>query len=298
MSRYWIICALLTAAVAASADDWEKSYDAGPNAELRVESGDADIRITGSGRGDIHARVTTRGWRIGDDEVRIIEAQTGSRVSIEVRLPRTRWGWGGGIRRSVLIEVSVPSSSFVSVRTGDGNIDLEDITGGTRARTGDGRITATRLEGIVEMKSGDGNINADSLRGELEITTNDGTISARDVEGQLVARTGDGNLRVEGRFETLDLRTGDGNIQTTAFDGSVIDRDWRLQTGDGNLTLRLPDSFAADLDARTGDGSVEVDLPVSVSGKIKKSHIQGKMNGGGGPLRLTTGDGNIRVVEL
>ena len=298
MSRHLFACVLLAAALPASADEWEKTYDVSDGAELRVESGDGNIRITGSDRGGVYAKVTTKGWRIADDEVRIIESQNGNRVSIEVRLPRGGWSWGGGINRSVLIEVSAPPSSIVAARTGDGNIDVEDITGGTRATTGDGRITAVRLEGVVEMKSGDGNINADSLRGEVEITTNDGTIAGHDLDGGLVARTGDGNLRVEGRFETLDLRTGDGNIQTTARDGSVIDGDWRLQTGDGNLTLHLPESFAADLDARTGDGSVEVDHPVSVTGKIKKSHVRGKMNGGGGPLRLTTGDGNIRVAKL
>ena len=146
MSRYRIACVLLAAALPAAADDWEKSYDAGQDAELRVESGDANIRITGTDSGGIEARVTTKGWRIADDEVRIIETQTGNRVSIEVRLPRGRWGWSGGINRSVNIEISAPSTCSVYARTGDGNIDIEDITGGARASTGDGRRYASCIQ--------------------------------------------------------------------------------------------------------------------------------------------------------
>ncbi len=298
MSRYGFLCVLLVVALSAGAEEWEQTYSVDSCEELRLESSNANIRVTGSNRSDIHAVVTTRGWRIADDEVRIIESQNGGRVSIEVRLPRVRWSWGRGVSRSVHIDVEAPRSCSVVARTGDGNIDLEEITGGTRVRTGDGKIIATRLEGVVEMDSGDGDIDAISLRGRMEINTGDGSISGDNLEGRLVARTGDGNVRVDGRFDLLDLRTGDGNIVSTAIDGSEVGEQWRLQTGDGNLVLHLPDGFAADLEARTGDGRVEVDHPVSVSGKIKKSQVRGKMNGGGGPLRLTSGDGNIRVRRI
>ncbi|HUJ20287.1 MAG TPA: hypothetical protein VLX58_02140, partial [Bryobacteraceae bacterium] len=60
-------------------------------------------------------------------------------------------------------------------------------------------------------------------------------------------------------------------------------------------TVRLPQNFAADLDAHTGDGKITVDFPLTTSGSISTSELRGKINGGGQTLAIHTGDGPIRV---
>ena len=70
---------------------------------------------------------------------------------------------------------------------------------------------------------------------------------------------------------------------------------WLLRTGDGNILLRLPDGFAADVDVQTGDGRISVDLPVTVSGQVGGNKLRGKLNGGGMLLELRSGDGNIQL---
>ena len=73
---------------------------------------------------------------------------------------------------------------------------------------------------------------------------------------------------------------------------------WRLETGDGSVTLRLPASFAADIRAHTGDGSISVDLPVTSSDTRKHSDFRGKLNGGGELLSVQSGDGSIHLTKL
>jgi hypothetical protein len=73
---------------------------------------------------------------------------------------------------------------------------------------------------------------------------------------------------------------------------------WRVNTGDGHVTLRLPENFAADLDAHTGDGKITVDFPVTMSGSFGGSDVHGKLNGGGQTLTVHTGDGPIRLQRL
>jgi hypothetical protein len=73
---------------------------------------------------------------------------------------------------------------------------------------------------------------------------------------------------------------------------------WSLRSGDGGITLRVPEDLSADLDAHTGDGRITVDLPVTVAGSISTSSVRGKLGAGGPLLRVQTGDGSIRLQRL
>ena len=70
-----------------------------------------------------------------------------------------------------------------------------------------------------------------------------------------------------------------------------------MRTGDGNLTVRLPSDFSADLDAQTSDGRVVIDVPVVTTGPLHENSVRGKMNAGGMTLELRTGDGDIRLEK-
>ena len=68
-----------------------------------------------------------------------------------------------------------------------------------------------------------------------------------------------------------------------------------FHTSDGGVEVRLPQDFAAELYAHTGDGHIHLDMPVTVNGSVERSRIRGKLNGGGPLLEITTGDGSIRI---
>jgi len=153
-------------------------------------------------------------------------------------------------------------------------------------------------ESDLNLHSGDGNIRVENVKGQFHIESGDGDIEMRAADGKLTSTTKDGNIRVEGRFDGLDLHTGDGNIDAAVAKGSVMSSGWTLRSGDGNIVLRIPEGFSADLDANTADGHVTVDFPVTVAGSIRESNIRGKLNGGGATLELRTGDGNIELEKM
>jgi hypothetical protein len=70
-----------------------------------------------------------------------------------------------------------------------------------------------------------------------------------------------------------------------------------LRTRDGSVSLRLPQDIAADLDAHTGDGRIDSDFPVTVSGSslTDSKSVRGRLNGGGPLLEIRTGDGSIHI---
>jgi hypothetical protein len=67
-------------------------------------------------------------------------------------------------------------------------------------------------------------------------------------------------------------------------------------TGDGSVTVDLPDSFDAELDAHTGDGRVSVsDELLSGTTQTSRRSIRGRLGEGGHALHLRSGDGSIRL---
>lgn len=252
-----VLCALAAAALLPAAE-WTRNYTVTGPAELRVESTDAAVHIRAGDTRQIEARVATRGWEIGPDEVRVIDHQTGNRVEIEVRVPRRTFSFGN---RSVSVEVLVPRQTAAEVRTGDGGITVEGLHGAARLTTGDGRIVAEMHDGALE------------------------------------AKTGDGSVHVRGRFDVVNVHTGDGSIEVDARAGSRMAAPWRVNTGDGSVRLSLPTDLAADLDLHTGDGHVSYDFPLTVSGSASHSDVRAKLNGGGPSLVVRSGDGSISLAR-
>ena len=247
------------AAVPGLADQWSKSFNVGTAPQLRIETTDANVTLRAANVKTIEARVYTSGWRIGPGDVHVVDHQSGDLVEIEIKVPALHFNLGN---RWVKIEVQVPSATKTDVHTDDGNV------------------------------------RADGLRGPARLITHDGNIDGEGFDGALEASSGDGNIRVRGKFSALNLRSGDGNIDAAVAPGSRMTTGWTVHTGDGGVTLRLPDGFAANLDAHTGDGHITVDLALTTEGGIHEDSVSGKLNGGGPLLTVRTGDGSVHLERL
>ena len=286
MRRFWLaafaLAALILSTLAvtpARAEDWSKTYKLSGRPNLRVITNDGHVDLYSSDSSQIDAHVTTRGWPIGDRGVKITESQSGNEVTLEVRVPTFHFSFGWN-NRSLRIELRVPRDADFDVETGDGSVTSQAFTGKLRISTGDGSIDAHGLKGEVRLHSGDGHIDGD------------------DLDGSLHADSGDGRITVRGRFDKLTLESGDGSVNAEAATGSKIQDGWSLRSGDGSVTVRLPDGLNADLDAHTGDGHITLDFPVTVSGSVSGSTIRGKIGSGGPPLMVHTGDGSIHIEKL
>jgi hypothetical protein len=155
---------------------------------------------------------------------------------------------------------------------------------------------AVPREGKLRLHTGDGEIRLRDLKGEMELESGDGRLEIEGVDGTLRAYSGDGRVLAKGRFDHLDISsTRDGRIEAEALPGSAIGQGWSLTTGDGSVTLNVPEKFTADLLIHTGDGHITLDVPITVEGKYETRNIHGKLNGGGGLLNIHTGDGSIRL---
>jgi DUF4097 and DUF4098 domain-containing protein YvlB len=63
----------------------------------------------------------------------------------------------------------------------------------------------------------------------------------------------------------------------------------------GNIHLNLASDASFDLDAHTNSGNISVSQPVSVQGSMGRKELRGKVHGGGVPVEVETGSGNIEI---
>ena len=296
--RLGIACAALLAAsaVASRAEEVTKSFTVSGRANVRVETNDGSVRVTAGDSKHVEFRVSFQGYQMGKD-LRVDAHQDGEKVQLTARVTG-HWGFSWGHdSRGLHIEVRMPREADLQVETGDGSVQAESINGTVNVHTGDGAVKANSLSGTIDLHTSDGSITVENLKGDIRLRTGDGPIEAHELDGKVEADSGDGHIRIAGRFDALNVKTGDGSVDTRVLPGSKMATSWTIRTGDGSVDLVLPSDFQTNIDASTGDGHISLGIPVTVEGTFSNSQIHGKMNGGGQPLTIHTGDGSIRLSK-
>ena len=253
---------------------------------VTVRTFDGSIELGSSDQSEILVEIERRAATLEEARELIVEtSEESGDVVIEAKRPRRSDDWirlGGWTSPSVRLKVTVPRKLEVQARTSDGTIDAHD------------------LSGRVELRTGDGSIRLQRVQGDITASTGDGTIMGRELQGTVAVSTGDGSVEISGRFSELKARTGDGSIGIDAQPGSTMQSGWTITTGDGGVSIRLPKELDADVQARTGDGSImtsgiTVLTPPRQDGEPRRN-IVGRIGNGGEQLTVRTGDGSINLV--
>jgi DUF4097 and DUF4098 domain-containing protein YvlB len=252
-----------------------------PNVTIRTFNG--SIQLRSWDQNEILVDIERRAETLDDaKEIQVETSEAGGNVVIEAKHPGRRgFAMHMGVSPGVRMTVTVPRRLNVDARTGDGSIDAREISG------------------RVELRTGDGSVRLQQVDGNITVSTGDGSVAARELEGLVDVSTGDGSVEMSGRFAGLRARTGDGSIGIDALSGSRMEREWTVVSGDGGVTLRLPPDFNAEIDARTGDGSIStagVTVTRPAGEGQRRRVVRGQVGTGGELLTLRTGDGSIRVV--
>ena len=162
---------------------------------------------------------------------------------------------------SVAYTLTVPEEIDLKLRSVNGRIQVNGVSGGVDAKTTNGRIELAGMIGVVKAR-----------------TTN-GSVDLSEVLGQIVANTTNGKIEVA--------------ISEISEEAHEI----RAATTNGGVEISLPKGLKAHLKASTVNGKIDSDFPVTVKGRIGKS-VDGAINGGGRLIHLKTTNGSIRLKEL
>ncbi|WP_198543281.1 sensor domain-containing protein [Pseudofrankia sp. BMG5.36] len=153
----------------------------------------------------------------------------------------------GGIfdQCAVNYALTVPRGARLTLRTGDGSVDVSGVAGPVSLRTGGGSVRVTDTTGPVTARTGDGGIDVSRSSGSLDLRTGNGGITGGDLTSP-----------------SATVRTGDGRIALT-FD--TAPSDVSATTGDGGIIIALPEDGPYRVDATTGDGRTRVTVPTAPS---------------------------------
>src|ERR1700689_5502491 len=132
------VVAVLSAA-SARADEWSKTYTLTGKPDLRIETSDANIRVTTWDQNTIEAKVITSHYKIGEDGIRVEQHQSSASLEIDVHFPHNvsigfmHVYW----RHKVDVLIQMPREGKVDLRTGDGKIELAGLKGEMKLHTAD-----------------------------------------------------------------------------------------------------------------------------------------------------------------
>jgi len=309
-----LACLLPMPAAASSEGSFQRTLQVtGPvNLDLNNGSGSVNVRTGSSSEVQITGHVKATNWLGGnaDERIKRIEAnppiqQSGNDIRIGL-IDDSELQHNISISYDLVVPPETQLHSHtgsgsqsveglqkqIEIESGSGSLKISDIGDTVRAETGSGEIEIDRVKGNVRTKAGSGSIRATDIAGGFEGRTGSGHITLQQTaSGSVLANTGSGGMELRGVHGSLDARAGSGTITA---EGNPTG-SWTVDSGSGNIHLKLASDAGFDLDAHTSSGSISVSQPVTVQGTMGHKELRGKVHGGGVPVKVETGSGNIEI---
>ena len=127
-------------------------------------------------------------------------------------------------------------------------------------------------------------------------STVNGDVEADNIGGPVSANTVNGSVRLETAAGDASGETVNGSVTATLHGQGTAPLSFK--TVNGGVTLSVPKDLNADLEAETVNGDIETDFPITVTGRINRRHLDGRIGQGGRSLKIETVNGSIRLRSL
>jgi len=182
-------------------------------------------------------------------------------------------------------------SGKVKGRTSGGNLHLHNLKDETDLETSGGNIEADNCDGNIKLATSGGSLNLTNLHGHIKATTSGGNVRGSDITGELVSNTSGGSIVFKDLSCSLETATSGGNIDVSIKEfGQYV----KISNSGGNVDLSIPKNKGADL--KLSAEKIKTTGLENFSGTKDDDQVKGKLNGGGVPVTVSTGSGNIYLT--
>ena len=248
----------------------DEVYNMSSTGTLHLNSEDAEIRIIGSNRSDVHVKIDReeeiRGLRNrGRDFDMRIEEKGGDLYLTE------REGSGvrivmGSYRVDYEILIELPESASLRIRGEDDDYYVKNVNGAISIDTEDGDIELVDCDGDkFDFKLEDGDLKMDGGKGDFSLRLEDGDADIRNAKfGSLEADIEDGTISVETEIKDgglYDIRSDDANVEFIVLNGGG---DFTVMKDDGSIRASAEFDLKRETDYREEytlpGGSAEVEI--------------------------------------
>ncbi len=128
----------------------------------------------------------------------------------------------------------------------------------------------------------------------LQLESDLGKIHILNIAGRVQAEVDVGEIICKEISGDIDLKTDIGKVKVVYSKTAPAACNATIKTDVGKIDFTAPPDFSATVHAVTDVGSIETDLPLTVTGKIGKK-LQGTIGEGEGKLDFKTDVGTINI---
>lgn len=131
-------------------------------------------------------------------------------------------------------------------------------------------------------------------RSDLSVETHNGGISFSEVNGRIDFNAVNGGVVLKRCGGSVHGSTTNGGLVVELagdrWDGETLD----VRTTNGGVSMTVPENYSAHLETGTVNGSISVDFPVTVQGRITKE-LAVNLGSGGATVKAMTTNGGVRI---
>lgn len=185
-------------------------------------------------------------------------------------------------------ELVVPADIKLHLVTKNGFIRVNDITSPLVASTNYGSIETYNTKGTIKLEAKTvGSVIIHQAKGNVYATTKYGSITIDEAQENIIAKTNKGKIQV-----SCSQLPNTGTIN--------------LETKSGPINLALPSFVNATIQGQTNRGILTSDHYLRISHNIKlnrqtrarlKKEVYGMLGSGEASIRLSSGYGNIKILQ-
>lgn len=128
----------------------------------------------------------------------------------------------------------------------------------------------------------------------VDVRTVNGGLEVGGATAEVVARTTNGSVRAETLGGPVDARTTNGSIFASMRQVGDA-RDLEFRTTNGSVTVEMPSSLGAEVEMSTVNGRVSTEFPVTLSGRIDPRRLRARIGDGSRRVTLRTVNGSVEL---
>ena len=230
--------------------------------------------------------------------------------------------WRGQLTSGQTLEIKGINGDIKAAPSGSGQVEVTAVKSARRSNPADVRVIAVPHAGGVticavypDVPGREPNTCEPGTGGRSTSQNNDtvvhfdvrvpsgiafvprtvnGEIEAQSLQADTHAHTVNGSIRIS----TTGLATAstvNGSVNVTAGRADWTE-DATFKTVNGEITLAVP-ALDAELSARTLNGSITSDFPITVTREISRRRLSGTIGAGGHRLEMSTVNGSIKLLR-
>lgn len=256
----------------------------------------------GSGSVSLHATetTTTRIHISGHAADQVVVRQDGDVVSVVA--PKHRGGLFSG-DSALDIEVTLPATSNVVVKSGSADISATGPLGTAKIKCGSGDVELEQLGRVAVVDTGSGDISIGDARDELRVRSGSGDVAVARTSATATISTGSGDVAIESSAGPVVVKTGSGDLEIGDASGDVA-----MSTGSGDTVIRT--ARRGRISSKGASGSITVGIPAGTAVwtdvKTLTGSLSSSVEGVGQPepgadhveLRATTVSGDVVLASV